>query len=169
MTRLSTLLTRATAAIMLGSTLLLAGCHVGGTKDDTATAPQATHFDTVVKAYKDGQFLVDGALLSAVDTSGHFSYLKDQGRLPKTVLLERSDESKIRTKHLQYMARMQLDFGFIVYYDEDGTLTRINPVDAKTRALEDSGSPIKLGDPLQGSDAAAGGYDPNNDERRRGY
>jgi hypothetical protein len=137
MIRFSRLLTRAPAAIMLGSLLLLAGCHFGGTKNEVTTASMKGQFDATIQASKDGQFLVDGAQLSAIDTGSHFAYLKDQGKLPKTVLLENSDDSKIRKKHLQYMARMQLDYGFRVYYDDKGTLKEINPVATKARALED--------------------------------
>jgi hypothetical protein len=137
MIRFSTLLKRAAAAIMLGSLLVLAGCHLGGTRDEVSTASMKGQFDVTIKAYKDGQFLVDGAVLSAIDTGSHFAYLKDQGKLPKTVLLEPSDDSKIRKQHLQYMARMVLDYGFRGYYDDKGTLTEINPVDIKARQLEE--------------------------------
>lgn len=138
MIRFSTLLKRATAAIMLGSVVLLSGCHMfgGGTKA-VSTASMKGQFDTTIQAYKEGQFLVDGAVLSAIDVGSHFAYLKDQGKLPKTVLLTASDDSKIRKIHLQYMARLQLDYGFRVYYDDKGVLTEINPVDTKARALED--------------------------------
>jgi hypothetical protein len=94
-------------------------------------------FDATIQAYKEGQFLVDGAVLSAVDLGSHFAYLKDQGKLPKTVLLQSSDDSKIRKLHLQYLARLQLDYGFHAYYDNKGTLTEINPQDTKARALQD--------------------------------
>ncbi|OOG45985.1 hypothetical protein [Rhodanobacter sp. C01] len=137
MIRFSTWLTRATAAIMLGSMLLLAGCHFGGTKSDVTTASMKGQFDATIQSYKEGQFLVDGAVLSAVDLGSHFAYLKDQGKLPKTVLLEGSDDSKIRKQHLQYMARLQLDYGFRTFYDDKGTLKEINPQDTKARALED--------------------------------
>ena len=137
MIRFSTWLTRATVAIMLGSTLLLAGCHFGGTKGEVTTASMKGQFDATIQSYKEGQFLVDGAVLSAVDLGSHFAYLKDQGKLPKTVLLESSDDSKIRKQHLQYMARLQLDYGFRTFYDDKGTLKEINPQDTKARALED--------------------------------
>lgn len=137
MTRFSTLLTRATTAIMLGSLLLLAGCHLGGTKDGMTTASMKGKVDMTIQAYKSGQFLVDGAVLSAIDTGSHFSYLKDQGRLPKSVLLLPSDDSGIKKQHLQYMARMVLDYGFLGYYDNNGTLVKINPVDIKARRLDD--------------------------------
>lgn len=162
MIRFSTLLTRTATAIMLGSLLLLAGCHFGGTKDNITAASVKGKFGVTIEAYKDGQFLVDGALLSAVDTGSHFAYLRDQGRLPKTVLLLRSDESKIRKTHLQYLARMQLDYGFKAYYDDGGTLKEINPVETKARALEDHHAPMKMDEPMQGKDASGGAYDPSH-------
>lgn len=158
MIRLSTLLTRTAAAAMLGSLLVLAGCHRGSTKDEVSAAQAQGQFDTVIKAYKSGQFLVDGAVLSALDTGSHFAYLKDQGKLPKTVLLERSDDSKVRKQHLQYMARMQLDYGFTVYYDDDGTLKKINPVATKARSLEDYRAPVQMNDEQKGKSAADGAY-----------
>jgi hypothetical protein len=158
MIRLPTLLTRAAVAAMLGSLLVLAGCHRGSTKDEVSAAQAQGQFDTVIKAYKSGQFLVDGAVLSALDTGSHFAYLKDQGKLPKTVLLERSDDSKVRKQHLQYMARMQLDYGFTVYYDDDGTLKKINPVATKARRLEDYHAPVQMNDEQKGKSAADGTY-----------
>ena len=158
MIRLPTLLTRAAAAAMLGSLLVLAGCHRGSTKDEVSAAQAQGQFDTVIKAYKSGQFLLDGAVLSALDTGSHFAYLKDQGKLPKTVLLERSDDSKVRKQHLQYMARMQLDYGFTVYYDDDGTLKKINPVATKARKLEDYRAPVQMNDEQRGKSAADSTY-----------
>lgn len=143
MTRFSTLLTRAGAAILLGSMLVLAGCHRGSAKDEVRTADMKSQFDAVIQAYKSGQFIVDGAVLSALDTGSHFAYLKDQGKLPKTVLLEPSDDSKVRKQHLQYMARLQLDYGFTVYYDDGGTLKKISVVDTKARDLDDYKAPAK--------------------------
>ena len=35
------------------------------------------------------------------------------------------------------MARMQLDYGFRVFYDDKGTLKEINPVETKARDLQD--------------------------------
>ena len=108
-----------------------------------------------------GQFVVDGAVLSAVDLGSHFAYLKDQGKLPKTVLLESSDDSKIRKQHLQYMARMQLDYGFRVYYEEKGQLIEINPVDTKARPLEDHHDKAPIEDtapPPQDHTGSGSGY-----------
>lgn len=157
MIRFSTLLMRATTAIMLGSMLLIAGCHLGGTKGEVKTASMQGEFDATIQAYKEGQFLVDGAVLSSIDLASHFAYLKDQGKLPKTVLLERSDDSKIRRQHLQYMARIKLDYGFRVYYDDKGTLKEINPTDTKARPLEDhhDKAPVEDAPP---KDHSANGY-----------
>lgn len=164
MIRLSTLLTRATTAFMLAGLFALAGCHSGSTRESTSTASMQGQFDTTIQAYKDGQFKLDGAVLSALDLGGHFAYLKDQGKLPKTVLLERSDDSKIRKRHLEYMARMQMDYGFTVYYDDGGALTRINPIETKARTLEDYRAPSPLPDQQRGKEASSGGFDPNTQQ-----
>jgi hypothetical protein len=145
--------------------LVLAGCHSGSTKD--AVASEKGQFDMTIQSYKSGQFLVDGAVLSAADTGSHFSYLKDQGKLPKTVLLTPSDDSKIRDAHLGFMARMQLDYGFAVYYDKKGTLVRLNAVESKARPLEDTQPKAQLPDSMQGKEASSGSYDPQN--RTGGY
>lgn len=161
MIRLPTLLRRLGAGALLGSLLVLAGCHMGGTKGEVQTQQMAGQFDATIQAYKGGQFLVDGAVLSAIDTGSHFAYLKDQGKLPKTVLLTRSDDSKIRKQHLEFLARMQLDYGFTAYYDDKGTLKKINPVETGARALEDYHAPVKMSDEQKGKDASSsGGYDP---------
>ncbi len=166
MIRFSTLLTRAAAAALLGSLLVLAGCHRGSTKDAAVVSAAKGQFDTTIEAYKGGQFLVDGAVLSALDTGSHFAYLKDQGQLPKTVFLERSDDSKVRKQHLEYMARMQLDYGFAVYYDDGGVLKKIDPVDMKARDLEEYHAPVKMNDEQRGKDAAGSSYDAGQQQQR---
>jgi len=154
MIRLSTLTGRLMFAVLLGGTLVLAGCHRGATKAEVASIESKGQFDYVLKAYKGGQFLVDGAVLSALDTGSHFAYLKDAGKLPKTVLLVPSDDYKVRKQHLQYLARMQLDYGFVAYYDDGGKLKQIDAVDTKARTLEDYHGPVKMDDELKGKDAA---------------
>jgi len=77
------------------------------------------------------------------------------------VLLIPSDESKVRKAHLEFMARMQLDYGFAVYYDDGGTLKKINPVETKARNLEDYHAPVKMNDEMKGKEASSGGYDPS--------
>lgn len=163
MIRLSTFFRGVATAIVLGSVVLAAGCSMFGTKGAVTTASMQGQFDATIKAYKDGQFLVDGAVLSAMDTGSHFAYLKDQGKLPKTILLERSDESKIRKQHLQYMARMQIDYGMRVYYDDGGTLKEINPRDTKARQLEDSHERKPVTD--DSNNSGHGGYDPSQQQR----
>ena len=158
MIRIPHLMQRAGAAVLLGSLLVLSGCHHESVKDKAAIEQSQSQFDVVLKAYKGGQFLVDGAVLSALDTGSHFAYLKDTGKLPKKVLLLPSDDSKIRKVHLQFLARMQLDYGFTAYYDDGGTLAQINPVDTKARALEDYHAPVKMSDEVKEKDAS-GGYD----------
>lgn len=154
MTRLSSLAGRLAMAALVGGTVLLAGCHRGDTKAQVAAIESKGQFDTVIKAYKGGQFLVDGAVLSALDTGSHFAYLKEVGKLPKSVLLVPSDDYKVRKEHLQYLARMQLDYGFVAYYDKDGTLVQINPEETKARRLEDYHGPVRMDDHLKGKDAA---------------
>ncbi len=169
MTRYSTLFPRACAGLLLGGALALGGCHSGSTRETVSTTQMQGQFDTTVEAYKGGQFLVDGAVLSAIDAGSHFAYLKDQGKLPKTVLLMPSDDSKIRKKHLEYMARMQLDYGFAVYYDDGGTLKKINPVETGARELEDYHGPRKLSDEQHGRDAAntGGGIEGQQQQQQR--
>ncbi len=156
MSRISTLFVRMTAAIMLGSVLLLAGCHRGEVKKEQhLAASMAGQFDLTMKAYKDNQFLIDGAVLSALDTGSHFSYLRDQGRLPKKVLLIDSDDAKVRKAHLQYMARMAIDYGFHAYFiDKKGQLTEISPVDIKARKLEDYHKRAPMPEQNRGKDAS---------------
>lgn len=167
MTRFSTTLKRAAAAIMLGGLLVLAGCHSGATKSDARTASIEGKFDTTIKTYKSGQFLVDGAVLSALDTGSHFAYLKEQGKLPKTILLERSDDSKIRKDHLQYMARMQLDYGFTVYYQDDGVMKQINPVATKARDLQDYRAPVVMPDEMKSKSAAGSSLEDQQQQQRQ--
>jgi len=158
MIRFPTMFHRAGAGVLLGCLLVLGGCHSGSVKDEVAATKAQGQFDATVEAYKSGQFVVDGAVLSALDAGSHFAYLKDVGKLPRTVLLVPSDESKVRKAHLQFMARMVLDYGFAAYYDDDGTLKKINPVETKARALEDYHAPVKMNDEVK-QRSASGGYD----------
>ena len=163
MIRVPTLMARAAAAIVLASLLVLAGCHSGVSKNDHIATTQG-QFDYTIKAYKSGQFIVDGAVLSAADTGSHFAYLKDQGKLPKTVLVLPSDDSKIRDNHLGFMARMALDYGFAVYYDKKGELDRLNAVESEARQLEDTPHKADLPDRMKGKEASSGAYDPQQQQ-----
>jgi hypothetical protein len=159
MIRFSTRQTRAAAAALMLGMLALAGCHRGSAKDDAVARQAQGSFDATIQAYKSNQFLVDGAVLSALDTGSHFAYLKDTGKLPHTVLLTRSDDSKIRKQHLQFLARMELDYGFVVYYDDGGTLKKIDPVETKARKLEDYHAPAAMPDEMKGKDASSSPMD----------
>jgi hypothetical protein len=162
MIRFSTLPSRGAAVLLIGSLLVLGGCHRGASKVDTISTTQTQNqFDMTVKAYKSGQFLIDGAVVSALDAGSHFAYLKETGKLPKTVLLVPSDDSKIRKQHLEYMARLQLDYGFVAYYDDGGKLARINPVETKARALEDYHAPATAPSSDTNKDASGNAYGGN--------
>ena len=112
-------------ALWLGMTLLLSGCHSQSVKEKQQAQRLAQGFHTVVQAYKSGQFVLDGAVLSQIDLSSHFAYLRDQHRLPKRVLLLRSDKARIHKEHLQAMARMALDYKFALFYNRKGALVRV--------------------------------------------
>lgn len=161
MSDLSTRLSRVATVALVGCLLALAGCHGESVKQKAAIQQSEGKFDATLKAGKGGQFLVNGALLSAIDTGSHFAYLKEVGKLPRTVLLLPSDDSKVRKQHLQYMARMELDYGFVAYYDDDGALTKIDPVQTKARALQDYREPVKESSE-QSSKDASGGYSPSS-------
>ena len=152
MSRTSTLLARITAAIMLGSVLLLAGCHRNQVKQEQHLASSMKgEFGLTMQAYKDGQFLIDGAVLSATDAGSHFAYLRDQGHLPAKVLLIDGDDAKVSKKHLQYLARMSIDYGFLAYFfDSKGRLTQISAVNTKARKLEDHKQRAPVSPPDQG-------------------
>jgi hypothetical protein len=159
MIRFSTLSTRGAAVLLAGSLLVLGGCHRNSAKQDTVKTTQVQNqFDMTIQAYKSGQFLIDGAVLSALDAGSHFAYLKDAGKLPKTVLLVPSDDSKVRKQHLEYMARLELDYGFVAYYDDSGKLARINPVETKARALEDYHAPTVAPSTETNKDASGNAY-----------
>jgi hypothetical protein len=166
MTRVPTLMARIAGALFLASMLVLAGCHRGVSKNDAiATKSEQGKFDYTLKAYKSGQFeTMDGAVLSAADAGSHFAYLKDTGKLPKTVLLLPSDDSKIRDNHLGFMARMALDYGFAVYYDKKGELVRLNAVESEARQLEDTPHKADLPDRMKGKEASSGAYDPQTQQ-----
>ncbi|TAL72380.1 MAG: hypothetical protein EPN56_13070 [Rhodanobacter sp.] len=170
MTRLPTLLARIAAALVVGSALVLGGCHKQGVKSQQQLAAQwEGKFDATIESYKDGQFLIDGAVLSAVDAGSHFAYLRDIHKLPKTVLLMPSSDSKIRKVHLQYLARMSIDYGFAAYYDNDGQITQINAVNTKARELKDHHTPMKIEDSQQCKSAAGCDRMDQQSSGQRGY
>lgn len=127
MNRFSRWTTLLGAVLVLGTVFGLAACSSNVKSEAVSQAKSTGQFDTEIKAYKSGQFLLDGAVLSSMDLNSHFAYLKDNGELPKSVLLEPSDDSKIRKDHLRYMASMAYTYGFTVFYQHKDELSRIVP------------------------------------------
>ncbi|WP_240151679.1 hypothetical protein [Oleiagrimonas citrea] len=159
MNRVNHLLSRAALLAMLAAALLVSACS-SGVKGSDATQV-AKNFPVTVEAYKSGQFLLDGAVLSAMDLGSHFAYLRDQGQLPKRVLLKRSDKTKIHKKHLMAMARMELDYGFAVYYEKKGELMRLAITDKKDiPQLQQHEDGPPLPDRLKGQTARGGNHFP---------
>jgi hypothetical protein len=155
--------------LIAGAMMALGACSSNVKSEATSTAKEAGAFGTTVKAYKSGQFLLDGAIVSSLDLSSHFAYLRDQHELPQRVLLERSDKSKIRKDHLRYMAAMAHTYGFTVYYDKGGDLRQIIPT-ASDQSIKLRGSPKSnegTGNPeVERNSANHGGNMP---QRGRGY
>lgn len=153
-------LTRSLVFAVLGAALVMAGCSDQSVKSQIQSEKLAKGFSTVVKARKSGQFSLDGAVLAPADLGSHFAYLRDQGELPKRVLLLRSYKTSIHKAHLEAMARMSLDYGFTVYYDHDGELRRIKATQKDAaRTLKGSPKHSMLPNRLNDHDAA-GNRDP---------
>ncbi len=135
MSHRKTAIRAALAAGALSVTLLLAGCNGNVRSGGPVVANVPLHYDMVLESYKDGQFLLDGALLSPADLASHFRYLDEQRKLPKTVLLKPSSKSGVKDTQLRWFAGLQVTFGFTGYADLGGKLTlvnaRVHPADAK--------------------------------------
>lgn len=127
-----TLATRLLGVSMLALMLTLAGCYgrVRGGGETTVNVP--VHYDMVLEAAKDGQFILDGATLSLDDLGGHFRYLKDQKQLPKSVLLKDGPDAKVKNAQLEYFASLQLSFNFTGYVEHKGKLQLLNAVQDKS-------------------------------------
>ncbi len=138
--------------LLAGVALTISACS-GVQSMQVSKAKAAGDFDLVVQSYKNGQFMLNGAIISPLDLSAHFAYLRDQHRLPKTILLERSDEQKIHKQHLRDMATMAMKYGFTVYYDDDGNLRRVVPNPKNRVRLRGSPPPSQTGN------SHAGAYD----------
>ncbi len=127
-----TLATRLLGVSMLALMLTLSGCYgrVRGGGETTVNVP--VHYDMVLEAAKDGQFILDGATLSLDDLGGHFRYLKDQKQLPKSVLLKDGPDAKVKNAQLEYFASLQLSFNFTGYVEHKGKLQLLNAVQDKS-------------------------------------
>ncbi|HEX6614454.1 MAG TPA: hypothetical protein VF022_11370 [Rhodanobacteraceae bacterium] len=127
-----TIASRLLGVSMLALMLALSGCYgrVRGGGETTVNVP--THYDMVLEAAKDGQFVLDGATLSPDDLGGHFRYLKDQKELPKTVLLKDGPDQKVKNNQLEYFASLQLSFNFTGYVERKGKLELMSAVRDKS-------------------------------------
>jgi len=117
-------------AAMLAMMLALAACNgtVRGGGETTVNVPH--QYDMTIGTFKDNQYQVDGAVLSAPDLEAHFRYLQDQKQLPKTVLLEDTDSAKVNNAALEEFATLQLNFHFTGYVMHKGKLTLMSAVEA---------------------------------------
>lgn len=122
------LLVRFGGAAMLAGLFALAGCNANVRSGGETTVNVPASYGMTIGAYKDNQFLLDGAVLSAPDLEAHFRYLQEQKQLPKTVLLEDSDSAKINNADLEEFASLQLTFKFTGYIKHKGKLTLLSAV-----------------------------------------
>jgi hypothetical protein len=123
--------TRLAGAATLAMMFALAACN-GNVRRGAETTVNVPHqYDMTIGAYKDNQYLLDGALLSAPDLEAHFRYLQDQKQLPKTVLLEDTDSAKVNNAALEEFASLQLNFHFTGYVMHKGKLTLMSAVEGK--------------------------------------
>ncbi len=114
------------ALLALAGVIALAGCNPNIRRGANVEVVAPSHYDMTLQSYKDGQFLLHGALLSADDLASHFRYLDGQKKLPKVVLLEPSKDYKIKDGQLRFFASLQLTYGFTGYVMLDGKLTVLN-------------------------------------------
>jgi hypothetical protein len=134
--KLRAFLVRLSGAAMLATMFALAACNANVRSGGTVTTNVPAHYDMVIGAYKKSQFLLNGAVLSAPDLEAHFRYLKDQKKLPKTVLLEDSKKSKVNNNDLQEFASLQLTFHFKGYVKHKGKLTLMSAVESKKKGSQ---------------------------------
>jgi hypothetical protein len=161
MNRVPRLLSRAALAAVVAAMLLLSACTSGVKGQEIATKKLEQKIDMKLEAYKSGQFLLNGAVLSAVDLSSHFAYLRDQHRLPHSVLLKPGDDAKIKKVQLLSLARMQMTYGFAVFYERDNKLVRLEVTDAKdVPQLERKSKSAPLPDRTENSSARGGDHFP---------
>jgi hypothetical protein len=118
-------------AALLVTMVTLAGCNAKVRRGGETTVNVPQQYDMTIGAYKDNQFMLDGAVLSSPDLEAHFRYLQDQKQLPKTVLLKDTDDAKINNADLEEFASLQLSFKFTGYVMHKGKLTLMSAVQGK--------------------------------------
>lgn len=128
--KLRRFLVRLAGAAMVAGVFALAACSGTIRKGGTSTVNVPAQYDMVIGAFKDKQFLVNGAVLTAPDLEAHFRYLEDQKQLPKTVLLQDTDSDGVSNDDLEEFASLQLSFHFTGYIEHDGKLTLLSAVAA---------------------------------------
>lgn len=128
--KLRSLAVRLGGVAMLAVMFALAACNANVRSGGTTTVNVPQHYDVTIGAFKDQQFMLDGAVLGARDLEAHFRYLKDQKQLPKTVLLQDTESAKINNADLEEFASLQLTFGFTGYVMHKGKLTLMSAVAA---------------------------------------
>ncbi len=134
---LRSIVVRLGGAAMLATMFALAACNGTVRSGGETTVNVPGSYDMTIGAYKDNQFMLDGAVLSAPDLEAHFRYLQDQKQLPKTVLLEDTDSAKINNADLEEFANLQLSFHFTGYVKHKGKLTLMSAVEAPKKAKSD--------------------------------
>ncbi|MDE2055056.1 MAG: hypothetical protein KGJ46_12230 [Xanthomonadaceae bacterium] len=117
-------------AALLAAMFTLAACNGIVRHGGETTVNVPARYDMTIGAYKDNQFMLDGAVLSSPDLEAHFRYLQDQKQLPKTVLLEDTDDAKINNADLEEFASLQLSFKFTGYVMHKGKLTLMSAVES---------------------------------------
>lgn len=118
-------------AALLATVVALAGCNANVRRGGETTVNVPQQYDMTIGVYKDNQFMLDGAVLSAPDLEGHFRYLQDQKQLPKTVLLTDTSDAKVNNADLEEFASLQLTFKFTGYVMHKGKLTLMSAVAGK--------------------------------------
>jgi hypothetical protein len=131
--KLRSIVVHLAGAGMLATMLALAACNANVRSGGETTVNVPDSYDMTIGAYKDKQFMLDGAVLSASDLEAHFRYLQDQKQLPKTVLLEDTDSAKVNDADLEEFALLQLSFHFTGYVKHKGKLTLMSAVVSKKK------------------------------------
>lgn len=116
-------------AIFVTLLLTLAACKHGDVRPSDKTAALQGQYDMIIVAFKNGQFMVNGGVLTSPDLVSHIAYLESQGQMPKTVLLKDGDESFIRAVHLRDFASLQATYGFEAFVETDDGIKPLQATD----------------------------------------
>lgn len=104
--------------LTLATCFLLAAC-AGKSRPDTVSAPDVPQsFDLTVHAEKDGQFDLDGATLDGETLKGALNYRKEQGKGVNTLLLTRSEKTKVSDRHIAEIGRIHIELKLRAFVQE---------------------------------------------------